>query len=94
MQNGSDSALRLVIVDDSVEDAEAIVSAMRNAGIEFRMITGGSFPKHEAIRFFDYEIVGGIANATLAHEHGFFVGNHPHDLTRELTQLRAVLNSW
>ncbi len=36
MQNGSDTALRLMIVDDSVEDAEAIVSAMRNAGIAVR----------------------------------------------------------
>ena len=33
MQNGTDTALRLMIVDDSVEDAEAIVSALRNAGI-------------------------------------------------------------
>jgi diguanylate cyclase (GGDEF)-like protein/PAS domain S-box-containing protein len=36
MQHGSDTALRLMIVDDSVEDAEAIVSAMRNAGIAVR----------------------------------------------------------
>ena len=31
-----DNALRLVIVDDSVEDAEAIVSGLRNAGIAVR----------------------------------------------------------
>ena len=36
MQNGTDIALRLMIVDDSVEDAEAIVSALRNAGIAVR----------------------------------------------------------
>src|SRR5207342_3226730 len=36
MQNGTDTALRLMIVDDSVEDAEAIVSALRNAGIAVR----------------------------------------------------------
>lgn len=36
MHNGPDSALRLMIVDDSVEDAEAIVSALRNAGIAVR----------------------------------------------------------
>ena len=70
----------------------AVMAAMRAADIEFRMITGGCFPKHEAIKFFDYEIVGGIENATTAHEHGFFVGNHPHDITAELDQLHAVLN--
>ena len=36
MHNGTDTALRLMIVDDSVEDAEAIVSALRNAGIAVR----------------------------------------------------------
>ena len=33
MAHGTDQALRLVIVDDSVEAAEAIVSTLRNAGI-------------------------------------------------------------
>src|SRR5690606_5219916 len=34
--SGTDHALRLMIVDDSVEDAEAIVSTLRNAGIAVR----------------------------------------------------------
>ncbi|WP_159015239.1 EAL domain-containing response regulator [Cognatiluteimonas profundi] len=42
MQNGVDTALRLMIVDDSVEDAEAIVSAMRNAGIAVRPLRPAS----------------------------------------------------
>ena len=36
MANGPDHALRLMIVDDSVEAAEAIVSILRNAGIAVR----------------------------------------------------------
>ncbi|HVI26936.1 MAG TPA: EAL domain-containing protein [Xanthomonadaceae bacterium] len=36
MPQGPDTALRLMIVDDSVEDAEAIVSMLRNAGIAVR----------------------------------------------------------
>ena len=70
-----------------------VMDAMREAGIGFRMITGGSFLRHEAARFFDYEIVGDIVNANLAHDHGFFVGNHPRDLTAEISRLREVLNS-
>lgn len=74
-------------------DRARVMDALRKADIQFRMITGGCFPRHQAIRFFDYEIVGGIRNATLAHDHGFFVGNHPHDLTRELNELHGVLGS-
>ena len=33
-----DSAMRLLIVDDRVEDAEAIVSALRNGGIAVRQL--------------------------------------------------------
>lgn len=36
MQFGKDTALRLLIVDDSVESAEAIVSGLRNSGIAVR----------------------------------------------------------
>ena len=73
-------------------DRARVMGAMRDAGIGFRMITGGCFPRHEAIRFFDYAIVGDLVNANTAHDHGFFVGNHPRDLTREITRLREVLD--
>ena len=33
-----------------------------------------------------------LANADMAHDHGFFVGNHPRDLTAEITHLRGVLD--
>ena len=73
-------------------DRARVMSAMRAGGIGFRMITGGSFLRHEAAKFFDYEVVGDLANADTAHDHGFFVGNHPRDLTAEITRLRAVLD--
>ncbi len=73
-------------------DRSRVMAAMREAGIGFRMITGGSFLRHEAIRFFDYDTAGDIVQANVAHDHGFFVGNHPRDLTAEITRLREVLN--
>ncbi|HEY5970582.1 MAG TPA: PAS domain S-box protein, partial [Pseudoxanthomonas sp.] len=36
MQIGKDTTIRLMIIDDSGEDAEAIVSAFRNSGIAIR----------------------------------------------------------
>jgi CDP-6-deoxy-D-xylo-4-hexulose-3-dehydrase len=56
------------------------------------MITGGCFLRHDAIRFFDYDTVGQIVNAHVAHDRGFFVGNFPRDLTAELAYLRRVLD--
>ena len=73
-------------------DRARVMRELRAAGIGFRMITGGCFPRHEAIRFFDYDTVGPLTNANLAHDHGFFVGNHPRDLTAEITRFREVLD--
>ena len=73
-------------------DRAGVMRAMRDAGIGFRMITGGCFPRHEAIRYFDYDTVGPLTNANLAHDHGFFVGNHPRDLTGEITRCHEVLD--
>src|SRR5262249_19493851 len=74
-------------------DRARVMAAMRDAGIGFRMITGGSFPRHEAIRFFEYDAAGPLTNANLAHDHGFFVGNHPQDLKPEIDRLRDVLDA-
>ena len=45
-----DNALRLVIVDDSVEDAEAIVSGLRNAGIAVRPLRPATLEELDAAR--------------------------------------------
>jgi CDP-6-deoxy-D-xylo-4-hexulose-3-dehydrase len=73
-------------------DRARVMRELRGADIGFRMITGGCFPRHEAIKFFDCDMVGTLPNANLAHDRGFFVGNHPRDLTREITRLREVLD--
>ena len=73
-------------------DRAKVMRAMRGADIGFRMITGGCFLRHEAARFFDSDVVGDIVNANIAHDHGFFVGNQPRDLTREISRLREVLD--
>jgi CDP-4-dehydro-6-deoxyglucose reductase, E1 len=73
-------------------DRARVMDALQKAGIGFRMITGGCFLRHEAIRYFDYTTAGDIIHANTAHDHGFFVGNHPRDLTKEITRLREVLD--
>ena len=93
-ENGSSSWFSFTLILNPALDIDRarVMETLRNAGIEFRMITGGCFPRHTAVRFFDYDIVGNINNATTAHERGFFVGNHPHDIAPQLNHLRSVLD--
>ncbi|HXH01031.1 MAG TPA: PAS domain S-box protein, partial [Xanthomonadaceae bacterium] len=45
MRAGQDEAMRLLIVDDSVDDAEAIASGLRNAGIAVRPLRPETLPE-------------------------------------------------
>jgi CDP-6-deoxy-D-xylo-4-hexulose-3-dehydrase len=93
-ENGSSSWFSFTIILNPAMnlDRARVMDSLRQADIGFRMITGGCFPQHAAVKFFDYEIVGNIDNAKTAHERGFFVGNHPRDIRDELDHLRSVLN--
>jgi CDP-6-deoxy-D-xylo-4-hexulose-3-dehydrase len=69
------------------------MAALKRADIGYRIITGGNFLRHDVIRYFDYDRVGEIRNADIAHDRGFFVGNHPQDLTPQIERLREVLDA-
>jgi CDP-6-deoxy-D-xylo-4-hexulose-3-dehydrase len=73
-------------------DRNRVFAALRQADIGFRLITGGNFLRHDAIRHFDHTCHGTMANADLAHDAGFFVGNHPFDLEPQIDRLHDVLD--
>ena len=93
-ENGKSSSFCFPIILNPQRnfDRERVFGALREADIGYRIITGGCFPRHDAIRFFDYEIAADIHCADLAHDYGFFVGNHPFDLTPQIETLRRVLD--
>jgi len=69
-----------------------VMKALKQAGIGYRIITGGNFLRHDCLKYYDYSTVGEIKNADIAHDYGFFVGNHPFDLTPQIEALRRVLD--
>ena len=72
-------------------DRQRVMKRLREANIGFRMITGGNFLRHDVIKYFDYECVGDTINADIAHDYGFFVGNHPHDIEPQIRYFHDVL---
>ncbi len=93
-ENGQSSSFCFPIIvrpGSGLERAD-VFEPLKDAKIGFRMVTGGCFPRHDAIKYFDYDIVGDLANADIVHDRGFFVGNHPFDLSRQIEKLRDVLN--
>lgn len=74
-------------------DRARVLAALKAAGIEYRIVTGGCFLRHDVIRYFDYDCVGEIVHANTVHDRGFFVGNHPTDLMPQIERLRDVLDT-
>jgi CDP-4-dehydro-6-deoxyglucose reductase, E1 len=93
-ENGKSSAFSFTIVlGPGFELSRAKVFAkLSEADIGYRMITGGCITRHDVIKHYDHACMDGLPNANLAHDQGFFVGNHPFDLTPQIERLRAVLD--
>ena len=67
------------------------MQALKKADVEYRIITGGCFPRHDVIKYFDHEI-GNIDNANITHDFGLFLGNYSEDLTNELSQAYDIMS--
>jgi len=93
-ENGSSSwfSFTLILNPDIKTDRKQCLDHLRKEDIQFRIITGGCFPRHDVIKYFDYEIVDNLDNANIAHDRGFFVGNHPKNIEKELTNLHSILD--
>ena len=94
-ENGRSSAFSFTIILDPARDPDrpAVFRALAEADIGYRIITGGNFLRHDVVRFYDYDVVGGATpNADIAHDYGFFVGNHPFDLEPQIRRLHEVLD--
>ena len=94
-ENGKSSSFSFTIVLSPKYniDRDRVFAELRAAEIGFRIITGGCFLRHDVIRHYNYEIVGDVRNAELAHDRGFFVGNYPYDLSAQIARVREVLDS-
>lgn len=93
-ENGKSSwfSFTVIINPELKLDRKAILGALKAADIGYRIITGGCFLRHDVIRHIEHSCAGPISAANLAHDHGFFVGNHAHDLSKEIDLLYHTLD--
>ena len=93
-ENGKSScfSFTLILNPDKLIDRNKVLNALTNEGIGYRLITGGCFPRHDVIQYFDFELVGEMTNGNVTHDNGFFVGNHPFDLTSQIERFHAIMD--
>jgi len=93
-ENGKSSwfSFTIILNPEMKLDRKRVMQSLKAADIGYRIITGGNFLRHDVIKHFDYDCAGPIVNANIAHDHGFFVGNHPFDLRDRIDTLYQVLD--
>lgn len=83
----------LVVAEDAPVSRRELVTHLGEKGIQCRPIVTGNFVKNERVlQYFDYEVSGELAAATLIDERGLFVGNQQVDIAREIHYLRDVVD--
>jgi len=82
-----------VLKPEYKEKRAEILSGLKAADINYRIITGGCFLRHDAVQYFDYDIVSSN-NAMYAHDYGFFIGNGPVDLRKNIDYVHKILSGY
>ena len=81
-----------MLLTEGKEKRDALVSVLRENGIEVRPIVAGNFVRNKAIEYMDYIVSGDLVNANYIHDNGLFVGNHSKDNSKELDMFFEVLD--
>lgn len=80
------------IIKDKNLKREDIIKKLTKANIDTRPIVAGNFARKEVVKWFDYEIFGGLKNADAIDKYGFFVGNHQFDIQDKLDYLYDIMH--
>jgi len=89
--NSAHFSFTLILHPDLPIDRQEVLEALKKHDIQFRIITGGNFLRHDVVKYCNYSCAHEIVNANIAHDRGFFVGNHPRDLRAEIERFHSVL---
>ena len=83
----------LVLKDNKTITRNALVEMLNKNNIECRPIVTGNFLKNtEVLKHFDYEVFGTLNNSQHIDENGLFIGNHHYDVSKELNEVKNILD--
>ena len=81
----------LVLTGNLKNKREEIIRKLIKNKIEVRPTMTGNFLNNPVMKFLDYEAKGTFENAKFIDQNGFFVGNYPKNLNKELNFLYKIL---
>jgi len=92
LQQSSWFGFAFIIDPDCDVSRDQVVKQLTNSGIEVRPIVAGNFTRNPVISYLPHSIAAPLTAADDIHKNGFFVGNHGHDMRRELDYFASVMS--
>lgn len=84
-----------LILEDRLRGKRAeLIEMLDAAHIQSRPVVTGNFTRNPVIRHLEHAPIGPLPVADEIHDHGFFVGNHHYDLSKEIDLLAEVLEEF
>ncbi len=83
----------MILKESSQLNRSDILKKLAEKGIETRPIISGNFLRQPVIKHLSYRKYGDHFHAERVHDAGFFIGNHPIDIRKELDSLHCVLGT-
>ena len=76
-----------------IRDRDPLVKGLMRSGVELRPVMTGNFLKQPVMKYFNNPIIpkDGCPFADMVDDHGFFIGNHPHDVKNDLKQVHSLI---
>ena len=72
---------------------DKIVKKLIKNKIEIRPTMTGNFLKNPVVKFLNYDVYGKLTNSNIVEKNGFFVGNYPKNLSKELKLVYKIITS-
>lgn len=93
-ENGLSSwfSFTLILNPKLAINRKKLFDVLKSHQVQYRIITGGNFLRHDVIKYCHHTCVGKITNANIAHDHGFFVGNHPVDIRSHIERFYGIMD--
>ena len=83
-----------IILQNSKQNRRELIDLLTKKGVQTRPIVTGNFVLNPTINYYDYEVHGDLKNTNLAHNNGFFIGNHHFDITSEIQKIASVVEDF
>ena len=72
---------------------QKIINKLIKAGVEVRPTMTGNFTKNPVIKYLPHQIKDKLDNSNYIDKNGFFIGNYPKDLRKELDYAYKIIKS-